>query len=408
MVFLGLSVYFLFSGLWFCFFLVVYVFFGLNIMSWSGEFFFFDSGVYLVMVYMSVFIVFLVVMREKVGPVVFLSELLVLVCLFFFFSVNMLMLYIFFELSIFPILIMILGYGAQIEKVGACYYLIFYAVLCSSPFLCVYLYGGYMLFYVYYDVFVSWEVLVFLMLCFLIKFPVYFLHLWLPKAHVEAPTVGSMLLAGLLLKLGTVGYLRLLGLVNGMSVYFCLVLGLLGMVLGSFLCLLQSDVKSIIAYSSVVHMSFVLLVLCLVCGFGKLSGVLMMLSHGYVSTMMFYLIGEFYHILGTRMMMFISGLMVSSMMVSYVFIMVFLCNSGIPPSVSFFSEFIGVVNVFYMIWGLFFFLFFYFFVGFYFTFFVLTSGLMGFIYSSFLLWFGLYVVLGLIMMLNMFWIVVLL
>lgn len=135
--------------------MVVYVFFGLNIISWTGEFFFFDSGVYLVIVYMSVFIVFLVVMREKVGPVVFLSELLVLVCLFFFFSVNMFMLYIFFELSIFPILIIILGYGAQIEKVGACYYLIFYAVLCSSPFLCVYLYGGYMLFYVYYDVFVS-------------------------------------------------------------------------------------------------------------------------------------------------------------------------------------------------------------------------------------------------------------
>lgn len=191
--------------------------------------------------------------------------------------------------------------------------------------------------------------MIFLMLCFLIKFPVYFLHLWLPKAHVEAPTVGRMLLAGLLLKLGTVGYLRLLGLVGGMRVYFCLVLGLLGMVLGSFLCLLQSDVKSIIAYSSVVHISFVLLVLCLVCGFGKLSGVLIMLSHGYVSTIMFYLIGEFYHILGTRMMIFISGLMVRRMIVSYVFIMVFLCNSGIPPSVSFFSEFIGVVNVFYMI-----------------------------------------------------------
>lgn len=98
---------------------------------------------------------------------------------------------------------------------------------------------------------------------------------------------------------------------------------LIGMVLGSFLCLLQSDVKSIIAYSSVVHISFVLLVLCLVCGFGKLSGVLMMLSHGYVSTIIFYLIGEFYHILGTRMMIFISGLMVSRMIVSYVFFGIF-------------------------------------------------------------------------------------
>jgi len=110
----------------------------------------------------------------------------------------------------FPILLMILGYGAQIEKIRSSYYLMFYATFCSFPFLFVYFYYESTLAFAYFESNVSWELGFLLTLCFIIKFPVYFLHLWLPKAHVEASTSARMLLAGLLLKLGTVGFLRII------------------------------------------------------------------------------------------------------------------------------------------------------------------------------------------------------
>lgn len=165
------------NGFLFRFFVVFYLFFGMNVFCWGGYFVFFDSYIYLLLVFMSFFILGLVLMRECNGVLVFLSEVLVLFCLFFFFSLNMMMLYVFFELSVFPMLVMILGYGFQVEKVRASYYLGFYTVLCSSPFLYVYFCSSFFLFYAYFDFLVSYEMLLFLTFCFLVKFPVYFFHL---------------------------------------------------------------------------------------------------------------------------------------------------------------------------------------------------------------------------------------
>lgn len=160
---------------------------------------------------MGLFILGIVLLSEKSKPLLILSEALVLVCVFFFVPVNVIIIYMFFELSIVPILVMILGYGSQIEKINSAYYLIFYAAFCSFPFLFVYFKRSFFIRLVYFDFSLSWEMMFVLRLSFMIKFPVYFLHLWLPKAHVEAPTTASMLLAGLLLKLGTAGFLRILG-----------------------------------------------------------------------------------------------------------------------------------------------------------------------------------------------------
>ena len=316
----------------------------------------FDSYLFVVIGYISLFVISLILMCEIDSVIMLLSEVLVLICLLFFFSSNMMMLYIFFELSIFPVIIIILGYGSQVEKIGATYYLIFYAVVCSSPFLYVYFCRSFYLFFAYYSVVVSYEMVIFLTLCFLVKFPVYFLHLWLPKAHVEAPTTASMLLAGLLLKLGTLGYVRLILVYNYVYVFFWGILGLLGMILGSFLCLIQSDAKSLVAYSSVVHIRFVLFVLILICRSSKLRGGLMMISHGYVSTLIFYIVGEYYHVSSTRIINYLSGFINSSLAVRLIFMLVFLCNGGLPPSLSFFSEFIGLVGLYLSYRGLFLFL----------------------------------------------------
>ena len=397
-----LGVIFLSFGVLFCYLVLFFLFFCLNCVAWGGYFFFFDSYLFLVVVFMSFFILGLILMREVRRMLVFLSEVLVLVCLFFFFSTNLLMLYVFFELSIFPILVMILGYGSQVEKVGASYYLIFYALFCSSPFLFVYFCSYFFLSFAYFDLVVSWELGFCLVLCFLVKFPVYFVHLWLPKAHVEAPTRARMLLAGLLLKLGTLGFYRLLLIFDYFFVQFWVVLGVFGMVVCSYLCLLQRDVKSLVAYSSIVHMSFVLLVLVVSVGSCKLGGVLMMVSHGYVSALMFYLVGEFFHVCGTRMLGCLGGFLMVGFFLVYMVVLVFLCNAGLPPSLSFFSEFLGFVGVYVLYKGLLIFLFFYFFVGFYFSLYFLLISLAGGNYGGFGFFGVFYVVFGVLFVFNFF------
>lgn len=141
-----------------------------------------------------------------------LSVLVVLFALLFFSTIRFLSLYILFEIVMVPLLIILLSYGSQIQKVRAAYYLILYSIASSIPFLFVYLIGEIsILDIVYVGSVLHTSVYIILVCMFLIKFPVYFLHLWLPKVHVEAPSSASVLLASLVLKLGTFGLCRLLG-----------------------------------------------------------------------------------------------------------------------------------------------------------------------------------------------------
>ena len=252
-----------------------------------GSFFLFTSTVFVTLFLLCVLVLVFVFLSEKSFIINFLSILLVGVCVLFFFSPNLFYLYFFFELSIFPIVLMILGFGSQVEKVGAAFYLLFYSCLCSLPFLVVLFSVGFSHPPVFLFFF-SWEFCLFSSLLFLIKFPLYFLHLWLPKAHVEAPTSARMLLAGLLLKLGTGGFLRVLPLFVVNFEYWLLVICFLGMFSSSFLCILQRDLKALAAYSSVNHIMFVLASLLVFSPGGAWGGVVIIISHGFVSTLMFF------------------------------------------------------------------------------------------------------------------------
>jgi NADH-ubiquinone oxidoreductase chain 4 len=139
--------------------------------------------------------------------------------LLFFYIYNFFYFYVFFELSLVPILILILSCGNQIEKINSSYYLIFYSILTTFPFLFVYFNFDVFLFIIYLDFIFNWEFVFFLILGFIIKFPIYVLHFWLPKAHVESPSSGSILLAGLLLKFGTIGFIRFLGCIYFLNLY---------------------------------------------------------------------------------------------------------------------------------------------------------------------------------------------
>uniref|UniRef100_A0A0N4XFT0 NADH-ubiquinone oxidoreductase chain 4 n=1 Tax=Nippostrongylus brasiliensis TaxID=27835 RepID=A0A0N4XFT0_NIPBR len=275
---------------------------------------------------------------------ILLRGLLILICLFFFVSRNILILYIFFELSMFPILIIILGFGAQVEKIGSGYYLLFYARICSFPFL-----------FIYYKRNFMFKIFFILSLRFIIKFP--------------APTTARMLLAGLLLKLGTAG--------------FILYISLIGIILAAVTCTFQRDSKSLAAYSSVTHISFLLLSLSLILIRSKVGGLITMLAHGYTSTLIFYFIGEFYHSSSRRIIYFINRFFSSRILFGIIFSLVFLSNRGVPPSLAFLAEFIIIINRFIYSKLLIFFIFLYFMIAFYYSLFLIINSLMGKILVNF-------------------------
>lgn len=359
---------------------MLFLFFGflsLNNYSWGGYFILLDRYNYILLIFISLFILGIIIIREKNNNLIILSEILVFICIIFFIPRNLLMLYIFFELSIFPILVIILGYGSQIEKINSSYYLVFYAAFCSFPFLFVYFRRSFNLVLCYYDILLSWEIFFILSLRFIIKFPIYFLHLWLPKAHVEAPTTARILLAGLLLKLGTAGFFRILGRINFIHNNIWVIISFLGIILASFCCVFQRDSKSLAAYSSVTHMGFLLLGLVFISIRGKVSSLILILAHGYTSTLIFYVIGEYYHTSTSRIIYFINRFFNSRIIIGILFSLIFLSNRGVPPSLSFLSEFLIISNRIILFKRMFILVFIYFVISFYYSLFLITNSLIG-------------------------------
>lgn len=377
MEFLILTRFWILKPLYFFIFLLFFSFIIFNNYSWSGLFIILDSYTFILLILIRIFIFAIIYLREINNNLLLLSEILVFICILFFIPRNIIILYIFFELSIFPILVIILGYGSQIEKINSSYYLLFYAAFCSFPFLFVYFKSDFFLVFSYYNYFLSWELFFILRLSFIIKFPIYFLHLWLPKAHVEAPTTARILLAGLLLKLGTAGFLRILGRINFIHNNVWLIISFLGIILGSFCCVFQSDSKALAAYSSVTHISFLLLSLIFISIRSKIRSLILILAHGYTSTLIFYLIGEFYHTSGRRIIYFINRFFSSRIIIGILFTLTFLSNSGVPPSLSFLSEFIVISNSLLYFKVIFFIIFIYFLVSFYYSLFLITNSLIG-------------------------------
>lgn len=326
---------------------------------------------------MSILILLIVLITEKNTVINLLRQLLVLICIIFFFSSNLISLFVFFEISIFPIIIMILGYGSQIEKINSSYYLMFYASFCSFPFLFIYFYYDLSFHFVYFIKYLSWELVFFLSLGFIIKFPVYFLHLWLPKAHVEAPTSARILLAGLLLKLGTVGFFRIIKSLSFIHLNFWFFLSFLGIILSSFNCAFQRDSKSLAAYSSVTHIGFTLLCLVLFSIESKLSSLLMILAHGFTSTLIFFFIGEYYHKRGRRIMYYLNRFINISIILTIFFTLVFIRNAGVPPTLSFFSEFLTILVLFNFRKIFILIMIFYFFFAFYYRIYFVTNFFIG-------------------------------
>nr|YP_010563173.1 NADH dehydrogenase subunit 4 [Cnethodonta grisescens]UYX61179.1 NADH dehydrogenase subunit 4 [Cnethodonta grisescens] len=275
-----------------------------------------------------------------------------LIMLYLTFSVmNLFLFYLFFESSLIPTLMLIIGWGYQPERIQAGLYLLFYTLFVSLPLLIgiFYIFNEMNCMMIYFLKFFS-KNLYFLyfsmILAFLVKMPMYFVHLWLPKAHVEAPVSGSMILAGVMLKLGGYGLLRVLIFLQQINLklnYLWIIISLLGGFYISLKCFCQVDIKSLIAYSSVAHMSIVIGGIMVMNYWGYIGSYLMMIGHGLCSSGMFCLANILYERLHSRSLYINKGMMNFMPSMSLWWFLLLSSNMAAPPSLNLMGE-ISLIN----------------------------------------------------------------
>lgn len=194
---------------------------------------------------------------------------------------------------------------------------------------------------------------------FMVKCPMFPFHTWLPDAHTEAPTAGSVILAGVLLKMGTYGFLRFLfplfpDVMSGqVPVFFGMTaplvfssLAVIGIIYGAIVATMQTDIKRLVAYSSVAHMGFVVLGLFSMTHTGIMGGAYQQLNHGISTGALFLLIGLLYERIHTRLFKDMGGLKAQMPIFAALFLIVMLSSVGLPPLNGFIGEFLALMGSF--------------------------------------------------------------
>nr|YP_010352835.1 NADH dehydrogenase subunit 4 [Opisthocentrus zonope]UOD76616.1 NADH dehydrogenase subunit 4 [Opisthocentrus zonope]UOF73353.1 NADH dehydrogenase subunit 4 [Opisthocentrus zonope] len=279
-------------------------------------------------------------------------------------ATEIIMFYVMFEATLIPTLIIITRWGNQTERLNAGIYFLFYTLAGSLPLLVALLLlqnsaGTLSLLTLQYSDPVQlssyadklwWAGC---LLAFLVKMPLYGVHLWLPKAHVEAPVAGSMVLAAVLLKLGGYGMIRMVVMLDPLTKelsYPFIVFALWGVIMTGSICLRQTDLKSLIAYSSVSHMGLVVGGILIQTPWGFSGALILMIAHGLASSALFCLANTNYERTHSRTMLLARGLQMALPLMATWWFVASLANLALPPLPNLMGEIMIITSMFNWSW----------------------------------------------------------